>query len=191
MTQELSSFWIQAYNGQAIDLVNPTVEMIQPDIIAHALAKIHRYGGHTQDINKFYSVAQHSVHVCQFVDSAELKIPALMHDAAEALWGFCDILYPAKQMMPKAVLEWFMDHESKFNQLIAERFNFDPLAFYHKEIQEADLKALATERRDLMAPLLEPEMQWIAMPEPDPLEIVPLQPPSAKALFLSQYDLWK
>lgn len=69
--------------------------------IAHALSMACRYSGHC---GRFYSVAEHSVHVMHAVKAAggslSDQIAALLHDAPEALSGFGDVGAPVKSRAP-------------------------------------------------------------------------------------------
>lgn len=111
--------------------------------IATALSKHCRYNGHC---NGFYSVAQHSVYVCDNVDHP-YKFQALMHDAAEAYTG--DIVTPLKQMLPE-----FKKIEHRIEQAIYKYYDLpeklDP------SIKEADTRMLLTEKRDIMPEIDEP-----------------------------------
>lgn len=62
--------------------------------VAHHLSGIRRYNG---GVDNDYSVAQHCVHMCDFVPGP-LKFLALMHDAPEAYLG--DLLSPVKRILP-------------------------------------------------------------------------------------------
>jgi hypothetical protein len=128
---------ILTHLGKSFDLSAPDADLIDPRDIAHALAHICRFGGHTR---KFYSVAQHSCIVADLVPE-EHKLAALLHDATEAYCG--DMVRPLKLAMPDyQVIEegiWFA---------ICYRFwigsDLPPC------VRDADMIALATERRDLM-----------------------------------------
>lgn len=39
--------WIETASGVAFDLLAPTVEMVRATDIAHSLARINRFSGHT------------------------------------------------------------------------------------------------------------------------------------------------
>jgi 5'-deoxynucleotidase YfbR-like HD superfamily hydrolase len=97
--------WIQTYTGRAVDLLMPRVEQIDVRDIAHALANLCRFTGHT---NAFYSVAQHSCLVARIVEDlwqrehgekcpAPVALAALLHDAPEAYLG--DVNTPLKRAM--------------------------------------------------------------------------------------------
>lgn len=118
-------------SGKRINYENPTVEMFDITDIAHSLSNLCRFGGH---INRFYSVAQHSVMVSNLVPH-HLALAALLHDASEAYLS--DIVRPAKRMLPQ-----YKDLELKFQGVIEQRF---AVTFDHEEIHIADNKALYAE----------------------------------------------
>jgi len=159
--------WIQTLDGKKFDLKNPSADMIDPETIIVGLSRMCRFGCHC---NKFYSVGQHSVLVCDLVKEPELKLAALLHDAHELYWGFGDIARPAKKLFGKKFgrclvgLAWRIDLE------IARRFGFSPDLFYQKEIKYADDVALATEKRDLMNPA---PFEWEPLPDPHSIKIKP------------------
>jgi hypothetical protein len=72
---------IRTNSGLYINVFEPTPDMISIEDIAHALSFMPRFGGH---LDKFYSVAQHSVYCSFMVESIEDKKAALLHDASEA-----------------------------------------------------------------------------------------------------------
>lgn len=131
--------WILTATGKHFDLFEPDADLIDPRDIAHALAHLCRFNGHTCE---FYSVAQHSCIVAELV-SEEHKLAALLHDAPEAYLG--DMTRPLKQWI--SAYRHFEDH---IWERVCERFDLAielPIC-----VHQADLIALATERRDLMPP---------------------------------------
>ena len=82
------------YSGKRVDLLNVKPDDMDIEDIAHSLSMICRFSGHT---NRFYSVAQHSVRVCNVVEPA-LQLTGLLHDATEAIVG--DMIRPLKQLLP-------------------------------------------------------------------------------------------
>jgi hypothetical protein len=142
--------------------------------IAHGLANIGRFGGHTL---VFYSVCNHSVWVSEHCENFPLE--GLLHDATEAYLG--DMVRPLKIFMPD-----YRVAEAFVWQAICEKFD---LRFkLPAEVKQADNLALVTERRDFMRPsphLWAPELEAIA---PDPDCIVAHPPDVARARFLCQFN---
>jgi hypothetical protein len=131
--------WILTSTGKRFDLFEPDADMIDPRDISHSLAHLCRFNGHTLE---FYSVAQHSCIVAELVPE-EYKLAALLHDATEAYLG--DMTRPVKQWMPD-----YLGFEDILWASVCERFNLAldlPVC-----VRQADMIALATERRDLMQP---------------------------------------
>lgn len=83
-------------SGVMHDLLNPAANG-DPNIedIAHALANICRWTGHT---SRFYSVAEHCIRAAA-IAPPECKLHVLMHDATEAYLG--DVATPLKQLLPE------------------------------------------------------------------------------------------
>ena len=129
--------WILTRSGRQFDLLNPTAAMISPHDIGHALARLCRFNGHTLD---HYSVAQHSMIVCDLVPLKD-QLPALLHDATEAYLG--DMTRPLKALMPA-----YRQIEQRVWHAVCDRFEIDPIL--PDSVIRADMVALATERRDLM-----------------------------------------
>jgi hypothetical protein len=84
---------VALYGSGPVDLLNIRVEQIDFGWIADRLSKIPRFLGGTV---KPYSVAQHSVWVCNNVHR-DVAPWALLHDAHEALTG--DIIRPVRRAL--------------------------------------------------------------------------------------------
>lgn len=166
--------WFQTYTGRRFYPLAPKPEDLDIRDIAHALARVCRFGGHTMD---FYSVAQHSILVSQTVPP-ELAREGLMHDAAEAYLG--DMVRPLKLQMPE-----YQRAETYLEQVIAERFrlNYIPGSGWGPLVKEADNRLLATERRDLLGHRL----AWSPMPQPLEDTIFPWCPEMAEQGFLRRW----
>ncbi len=80
-------------NGSYFNFVDVKPNVIFIDTIARALSNLCRFNG---QIEKFYSVAQHSV-LCSYIVPEEFAMQALFHDAAEAYIG--DITTPLKILL--------------------------------------------------------------------------------------------
>jgi 5'-deoxynucleotidase YfbR-like HD superfamily hydrolase len=129
--------WILTRTGKRFDLLAPRAELISTIDIAHALSHVARFNGHTRH---HYSVAQHSLLVASIVPDG-LQLTALLHDATEAYIG--DMVRPLKALLPD-----YSEIEHGIWLAICDRFNIDPNL--PTSVHEADMMALATERRDLM-----------------------------------------
>jgi 5'-deoxynucleotidase YfbR-like HD superfamily hydrolase len=176
--------WIQTLNGKRFNLDRPNADAIDPHTLAVCLARKCRFGGHCRD---FYSVAQHSLLVCDLTPSPSLKLAALLHDAHEAYSGFGDVLRPAKHLWADTH-ERLRCHEIAVDLAIAKRFKINPEWLAHPAIKHNDNVALATEARDLME---EPPCPWESLPSPHFEIIEPLGIDEAYRRFMARlYELW-
>src|ERR1051325_7891433 len=91
--------WQRMLSGRRLDLLDPSPLDIEIEDIAHGLARVARWNGQTKGDHAF-SVAQHCVVVEQLVQelkprgTRELRLSALLHDAAEYVIG--DLISPFK-----------------------------------------------------------------------------------------------
>jgi 5'-nucleotidase len=118
--------------------------------IAHALAAIPRFGGHTAQP---YSVAQHSVlvsrviwergNVCRRVEA----LWGLLHEVAEALSGFGDVCGPVKRVPHVAAV--VKPIERLIEAAAAVRWGFPPEFASCPVVKAADRYVLDWEDRDL------------------------------------------
>lgn len=112
----------------------PALEDICIEDIAHALSQICRFTGH---INRFYSVAQHSV-LCSYICDPADALEGLLHDASEA---YCsDINRPLKR---SPGMEIYRYYEKICQNVISQKFNLngEPAS-----VKRADMDMLITER---------------------------------------------
>ncbi len=167
--------WIQTYTGRRFNLVNPKMEDVCIEDIAHSLSNLCRFTGHTRE---FYSIAQHSVNVSYFCDRVD-ALYGLLHDASEGL-GFNDINSPLKRT-PQ--LEGYRELEKNMQGVIYGAFGLSDKE--PASVKISDLLMLATEARDLLSPL---HYDWNMPLNPVPFKIEPLSPKEAKALFLNRFD---
>lgn len=166
MTDDSHGPWIQTIDGQAFDLLAPNPTQIYISTIATVLSRLCRFGGHCR---AFYSVAEHSLGVCNVVgmttDDPAVLFAALLHDAHEAYNGFGDVCRPAKELAPE------IDEVNELiDAAIAEAMGFDCRLFELGVIKHADETMLATEARDLMGARPRP---WVELPPPLPTTIYP------------------
>lgn len=167
--------WIQTYTGRMFDLNHPTPDMVDPIDVAHALSNLCRFNGHTED---HYSVAQHSVIVSYHVPEY-LALAGLLHDAAEAYVG--DVAKPLKNMLVS-----YAAIEDRVRCAVAERFGVPVGYMETMPVAVADVRALVTERRDLLG---EPPRDW-DLPSAEPFErrIEPWSARQAKVEFLVRLE---
>jgi hypothetical protein len=145
--------WVQTFTGKRFTPLAPRASDVDIIDIAHALAMQCRYSGHTR---VFASVAEHCVRISRVVPPED-ALWGLLHDAAEAYVG--DLAHPLKSHMPA-----FARTEDGLHAVVAERFGLSlPLP---ASVQEADVRMLATEVRDLMAEPPEPWAHMLAGVEP-------------------------
>ena len=170
--------WIQTYSGHVFSLEPFDAEAIHIEDIAHALSMLCRFNGQCR---RFYSVAEHSVHVSLEI-APHLAQLGLMHDAAEAYLG--DVPTPLKKKLPA-----FSDAENHLMQLIAQRFCFtlpEEGEEDEKELKRADLQLLSDEKQVLMGPEPKP---WPGLPVPRRVErIIGWSPDEAKKRFLERFQ---
>jgi hypothetical protein len=142
--------WMLTATGTAFELGRPRKDAVQLDDIAHHLALINRFNGATP---RPYSVAEHSLLVAEIFErqlgmtNPVARLAALLHDAHEAYLG--DLISPVKGHLGQEsrVLE------ASLERAVQERYGLrTAAAAYRQQIRDADLIALATERRDLMPP---------------------------------------
>ena len=173
MNSSATTSYVSTVSGNRFYPLEPRIDRVAIEDIAHGLAYQCRFNGQTRE---FYSVAQHSLIVASLVPS-QLRLAALLHDAAEAYLG--DMVKPLKVLLPE-----FAAIEDKVTALIAEAFAIDFSDY--APIKRADLIALATEKRDLMPHSVE---RWAylddvrALPEP----ITVMSPSQAKQAFLNEF----
>ena len=175
MTPAAASPWILTASGRRFLLDAPRPEDVHPEDLAHALAHLCRFGGHTR---VHYSVAQHSVLVASLVPP-RLALAGLLHDAAEAYVGDC--VGPLAHRLPE-----FRTVELRILEVIGERFGVPFADFRAAEIRHADAVALLTERASFLPPSKEPWAEDLRgiRPLPGALEALPSH--VAKARFLDR-----
>lgn len=129
--------WMQTYSGHKFTPARPWELVVDIRDIAHSLALQSRYGGHTIVP---YSVAQHCCLVHDNLPS-QFQFEGLMHDATEAY--VVDLPKPVKLFLPNYSL---LEHNvwARLAVVLGLPFAMSP------EVEEADKRALLTERDHLM-----------------------------------------
>jgi hypothetical protein len=164
--------WMQTYTGRRFWPIDPRADEVDVLDIAHALSLTCRYAGHSL---RFYSVAEHSCHVC---DAAPLRLKpwALLHDAAEAY--VVDVPRPLKPFLAN-----YRDIEGNVLDVIFDRFGLDrglPL-----EVKDIDNRILHDERQQAMLPTSD---EWNLVGGPIGASLAFWQPEEAERQFLSRFD---
>jgi len=176
---------IQTFTGKKFWPLVPRAEDICIEDIAHSLSLKCRFGGHC---GMFYSVAQHSVLVSELLEPSteSTLLWGLLHDAAEAYLP--DFSAPIKDYFDAKWkgAEYHISYlEYQINYCIHGAFGIPSSSYNHRIIKAADLKALATEREQLMSE----GFGWDGLKgiEPAPVCITPLIPIQAENLFLKRF----
>lgn len=146
--------------------------------IARGLGHTCRFNGQCAE---FYSVAQHSILVAELVEDERLRLPALLHDAAEAYIG--DIVTPIKMLLP--FMFWL---ERRIQRQLWRHFGLEVSAADWAAIKQADLRALATEKRDLLPNESRYRWQSLVGVLPDGPRIVPMAPAEARMAFMAAFE---
>lgn len=135
---------LETYGGHYFDYLDPQVDQIYLDDIAHALSNTCRFGGHTL---RFYSVAEHAAFVGHLVFEAsgikQLALAGLHHDSHEAYLG--DIPTPLKTDLGGTYRELVASADFA----IGKRFGIMPCDFKAIPVHDADQLALRLEAREL------------------------------------------
>lgn len=179
--------WQQTYTGRQFWPLDPRVEDICVEDIAHALSMQCRFGGHCR---VFYSVAEHSVRVSRLVEEWNVRegysgnwrytrcLSALLHDASEAY--LVDVPRPIK---PRLV--GYKDIERGVMRAVERWIGVSDGGCECGAIKDANEVILATEARDLMK-ITKP---WHLGAEPLAELIEPWSSERAEAAFIDRFNL--
>ena len=136
--------------------------------IGYSLAHINRFTGHA---NRAYSVAEHCLLVADMARAdgmgTMVQLCALMHDAHESITG--DVATPIKQVLGEA---WGRFERAEQDALLHTYGLVDAMAEHASIVKFYDRKALATERRDLLAFYPHSSTPWPIIDTPG-IEITP------------------
>lgn len=169
--------YITTFTGGKCWPTDPQLKDIKIEDIAHALSLLCRWTGH---IREFYSVAEHSIRVCDLC-SPENKFWGLLHDASEAY--LVDLARPIKHA--GGFGDSYRVVEARLMDVIQEKFGL--VGSIPQEVKYFDDVILRTEERDLMASVYEDDTLVIKTAKPLAERIVPMTPKEAEALFLTRF----
>jgi len=192
----MDGFWNQSVSGRVIHFLAPKPEEIDLHDLALGLSQLPRFTG---QVRPFWSVANHSLLVAGILEPlatvelgrnwCSLPLWGLMHDSAEAITN--DISKHLKSCLLVHDLDGevvpFKVIEDRILEAIAARFNLPWPQPRPDLLQWADDVALATERRDLMAPSARP---WTyKLPEPLAEKLRPdFEPEVTRLAFLAAFE---
>lgn len=110
------SVYMKTYTNHKLNPLEPNVEDIRIEDIAHALSYICRGNG---QVTHFYSVGQHCINAAKEAkargESERIQLACLLHDASEAYMS--DVIRPIKQFLPK-----YMEIEDNFLRVVFEKY---------------------------------------------------------------------
>jgi hypothetical protein len=167
-------------SGALFDPFRPAPKLIDIQDIAWSLSMQCRYNGH---VKRFYSVAEHSIHVVSLVKamnpdiSYRKQLQALMHDATEAYIG--DMVKPVKVMF-----SLFNKVEDKLWVNICTRFDMD--IKWSKELTYCDGQAAVTEMETLTS--RKASHTWTEGIAPSPVPLPRLTQKEAYSEFIKLYN---
>ena len=155
--------FIVTITGQEVNLGNPRSTTHHIAAVAHSLSLINRFNGHTC---RPYSVAEHSLLVCELVEQAghgvHAQLAALMHDAHEYVVG--DVATPLKPYLTG----WYgLEHAWAESLRTCMGLRAVPPKEF-AAIKRADLIALATEKRDLLPKPTASSQPWLCLDGVEP-----------------------
>jgi 5'-deoxynucleotidase YfbR-like HD superfamily hydrolase len=172
----IDTTWMQTFTGRKVFPLNLQPEDVCLADIAHALSMQCRFSGH---VREFYSVAQHSVLVSVYCDPS-VALLGLLHDASEAY--LMDLPRPLKH---SPFFAFYRERESAAMDAISNHFRIWTWE-RTDDIKEADDRMLATEARDLMAPL---HPEWRSLKAPYTRRVVSWSPEEAEIAFLRRFKV--
>ena len=178
------------YGGELVDPFEIRPEHIDIRDIAHALARICRYGGH---VRSYYSVAEHSVRVSEIAEERSF-VPhgddplhnktmakyGLLHDGTEAYLG--DVIRGIKK---RPEMQWYKNAEKQLEAKILLKFGLGPAL--PSLVHEIDLELVGTEMRQLL--FLAVDLNNTPLHPSIPGLVVGLwSPEEAETRFLARYQ---
>ena len=144
---------IMTYTKKMFDPLQPNVELVDIEDIAHALSMLCRANGH---FRSFYSVAQHSINCMKEAKargySERIQLACLLHDASEAYLS--DVTRPVKAELPR-----YKEIEAPLQETIWNKWLNNPLTEGEiRQVFEIDDMMLLNEFKALMDTALAKEI---------------------------------
>ena len=166
--------WIQTFTNRQFFPIAPRAGDVDILDIAHALSMQCRFSGH---VLRFYSVAEHSVHVSRHCPP-EWRLWGLLDDAAEAY--LVDVPRPIKPFLPQ-----FREIDERITRAVAERFGLEPIFPMPDAVKEIDNRILMDERNANMGA---PPAPWNFELPPLGVDLQYWSPPEAERQFLETFE---
>jgi uncharacterized protein len=166
---------ITTSSGRFFDILKPEEYEYDIEEIATALSNLCRYTGH---VNRFYSVAEHSVLVSRIVPE-HLALAGLLHDASEAFLG--DVSSPLKKLLPE-----YKAIENRVQQAIASSFGIGD-GFESTEVHEADKRMYWQERQSVADNGVRDRLWHQDLRATRKVEAMGMSPLMARRMFVKRY----
>lgn len=187
-----SRAWQRMLSGRRLDLLDPSPLDVEISDIAHGLARVARWNGQTIGDHAF-SVAQHSIFVCEIFRKqnpeagADWHMAALLHDAPEYVIG--DMISPFKATLG----DDYKLVEHRLQYAIHLRFALPPVLpiGIAKAIKRADLICAYFEATHLAGFADREAANFFGRPRgltSDGLNLSPLPAVQAQAAFLNCFE---
>jgi hypothetical protein len=179
-TSEAHPGYVGTVSGRLFDVMNPRPEEVDIDEMAHALAQINRFCGHTKYP---YSVAQHSCYCAEecerrYPGQAMVALACLLHDGAEAYCG--DVIRPIKRMIGPL----YRPIEDRVQRAIWSAFHVNQSSCIDGIVKEIDNATVMVESRELM--IGSEEWNWEGV-TPSSVRIRRWHPAVARLAFLTRF----
>ncbi len=174
MTKQTESS-ITTLSGKFFDILKPEDYEYDISEIATALSNLCRYTGH---VNRFYSVAEHSVLVSRIVPE-RLALAGLLHDASEAYLG--DLSSPLKKLVPE-----YKRIEVRVQEAIAKHFGLGT-DLDNPEIHQADKRMYWQERQGVANNGVRDQLWHQDLRATRKVEAVGMSPNQARRYFMWRY----
>ena len=165
---------ITTASGKFFDILKPEEYEFDIEEISTALSNLCRYTGH---VNRFYSVAEHSVLVSRIVPQ-HLALAGLLHDASEAYLG--DVSSPLKKLLPE-----YQAIEDRVQRSLAGYFGFEYP--FGEEIYAADKRMYWQERQSIADNGVRDKLWHQDYAASRKVEAMGMSPVMARRMFIKRY----